>query len=312
MDDHIAVIGAKGVGKSQFIMSLLDRPKIDNFPDFSLAIWKGDRDMNFVEIEENRLSNHLEFLSKCSAYVLVLDPFAKDTSSITNIRAFLMTSKKNIPVLFVLNKLDKSTQTPNVELLKEIQTLYLDLKEKEYEVELIELSALYDGTSGVKKWLNSRRHLSREKVERLDLLFFKLGVDGPQTIYSQFPSIIFQNNVAKEEFIQNFMINTSIPLTQGDSYPNGVFILPCGLSTGLRAITLAWRMKDFDENRDLRLEQGLFFLSVFCPPTSRLLSYSYFLLESRFNRLDCLKPELVENPLDFIYQTLSQLFPEIL
>ncbi len=310
--DFIAVIGSKDSGKSQFIKSWLNDPSDVTSAKHAISIWTDDADLKIVETDINHVYDFQEIIARCSVYVFVFDPFNDDISIIEKAKEFVFALENRYPILFVLNKLDRIANPPNLKFLDLLKGTYAELRESGMEINLVELSSIFDNDlMGIRKWLNFMRHSFSLKIEELNLLLFKLGKEGPQMIYSHLPSIVFQKELSKEEFIQNFMINSSIQLTQGEAYPKGVFILPGGLSKDFRAITFTWRMEDLDDTRDERLEQGMFFLSIFCPLTSILLTYPYYLLEKRFLKVKDLVHEDINTPTSLPFKILPQIFSEI-
>lgn len=309
--EFVAVIGSRGSGKSTLISAFLGQSLHMSSGNPEVSIWKTG-DLALIELDIDVALLYSDLLGRCSLQIFVFDPFNPNPNVIDQFVEIVSSNSRSIPSLLVINKIDAATRKPHNKLLDKILQTHRVLKNKGEDIELMEVSSLYRSQiESIRKWINVRKHSYSIKIEDLDVILFKLGLEGPQEIYSNLPTTVFTKDLSKEEFIQNFIINASVQLTQGEVYPNGIFIIPGGHSQGTRALTFTWRMQDLDKDRDHRLEQGLFFLSVLCPITSPLLSYPHSLLEARFLSNSSITYEMVDNPVAYLHVFLPKIFPEL-
>ncbi len=304
--NKIALIGSKGSGKNTFINIFAGDNRVFSNENHLMAIWTLNIQNNeflIYEMENETLNQNVSVLNTCTGFIIIIDTPTMEFDNDKEIISFLINKYPSRSFLIILNKID---QIFNNQIDLSFFEWLTNLKSD--NIQIMETSLAYKlDVPKIQKWFTQLKPVI--DVNNLDLVFYKLGKNGPKNICFQFDKISFGSEEKNIEFLEEFMINTSIQLTQGEAYSKGIFITPAGRVNSFRAINMVWRMKDPSPEKDERLNEGLFFLSIFLPSDSPLFSIPYYELDVYFSKLSF---DEQKGSKEFVYSLLNDFFSQLI
>ena len=252
---------------------------------------KASRQLICYEFDSKNLDNPVlkSLLKNLSRYVLILD--STDELSFDKLdKSFQWIlsnqSMMHPRVAIFLNKTDQREH--NTISLDEFEKLKAWLSKKE-EFSEIKIS-LWEGCalSGQNvleslNWLTSKEDVEFVGQDKKQYaIVYKLDATGPSLLHKTFDELPLNLERDLDEYIDELIINFSVALGRGGQYSEGLSIIQ--LEQRLRMVTYSWRMLDYSENRDFRLDRGYYLLGIICQQESSILKLSFVDLEHRFER----------------------------